>query len=114
MSSRPESFRLNDIIENIDAIQTYVTDMSITVFERDRRTLDAVERCLQRITEAAIRIGDSRMAEIAPDVPFHQVRGLGNALRHEYHRIDARSIFLLLSDELPALRAACVSALSSQ
>jgi uncharacterized protein with HEPN domain len=114
MSSRPESFRLNDIIENIDAIQEYVLGMSIISFQNDRRTLDAVERCLQRITEAAIRIGETRMEEIAPNVPFHQVRGLGNALRHEYHRIDAGSIFLLLSDELPALRSACVSALDSQ
>jgi uncharacterized protein with HEPN domain len=114
MSSRPESVRLQDIIDNIDAIEDYISGVSISAFENDRRTMDAVERCLQRITEAAIRIGEARMTEIAPTVPFHGVRGLGNALRHEYHRIDARSIFRLLCDELPVLRAACLSALADQ
>ena len=37
-----------------------------------------LEPCLQRIAEAVIKIGPARIAEIAPMLPMHKVRGLGN------------------------------------
>ncbi len=111
MSSRREGHRLLDIIENIDAISEYIHGMSLETFRKDRKTIDATERCLMRITEAAIKIGEERMAHIAPALPLYAVRGFGNVLRHEYDRIDMKSIFVTLTEHLPELRAACVKAL---
>lgn len=111
MFSERTQLRLRDIAENIAAVQEYAGDMSLSQFESDRRTNDAIERCLQRITEAVIQIGAEDMARIAPDVPFEKVRGLGNMLRHEYHRIDPKQVFVTVHDELPALQAAITQAL---
>ena len=72
---------------------------------------DAVERCIERITEASVRVGPERLARLAPDLPLHQVRGLGNILRHEYDRINPKLIWDTAKVDLPALRAGCEAAL---
>jgi uncharacterized protein with HEPN domain len=100
-----------DIVDNIDAIAGYVGELSFEAFAADRRTVDATERCLQRITEAVVKIGAERMRSLAPNVPVEAVRGLGNMLRHEYDVIDLRSIYNTVTDDLPELRSACVAAM---
>jgi uncharacterized protein with HEPN domain len=114
MSFDRERSNLLDIVENVDSIISYVGKMNFTAFKSDQRTVDATERCLQRITEATIRIGPERMTIIAPDLPFERVRGLGNMLRHEYNHIDLGSIFDTVTDDLPLLRAACISVLAER
>lgn len=85
--------------------------MDFDAFASDAKTVDAVERCLQRITEAVIHIGPDTMLAIAPELPVEAVRGLGNILRHEYDRIDLPTIHATITDRLPGLREACVNAL---
>jgi Protein of unknown function DUF86 len=46
------------IIENAHAVFAYTQGMDLAHFEEDGKTYDAVERCLRRITEAVIRLGD--------------------------------------------------------
>lgn len=114
MSSSREALRLSDIVENIDLIFEYVAGLSPAAFEQDRRTVDATERCLERVAEAVVKIGSDRMRIIAPDLPFERVRGLGNNLRHAYDTIDLAFLLNLIRDELPSLRDVCVQALADQ
>lgn len=58
-----------------------------------------------------MRLGPERLALIAPETPLHQVRGLGNVLRHEYERVNARLIWETATADVPALRQACLRAL---
>lgn len=111
MSSRREPQRLLDIIENIDAIESYAAGMTFDAFVADSKTIDACERCLERIIEASVKIGEDRMQEIAPDISPQRMRGLGNMLRHAYDDIDLTYIFTTIRRDLPALRAACTAAL---
>ncbi|MBA3897134.1 MAG: DUF86 domain-containing protein [Sphingomonadaceae bacterium] len=90
----------------------YVRGFTFDTFAKDRMRIDAVERCLERIAEAAARFGAETMAQIAPDIPFHEVKGLGDALRHEYHKLDLPTIWSTVQDDLPPLCAACQAALS--
>lgn len=113
MSSEREALRLQDIVENIDRIMEYLDGIDAEDFGDDRKTVDAVERCLQRITEAVIKIGEDRMLDIAPTMPMHAIRGLGNVLRHEYDLIDYEIIWYTVTDQLPLLRDDCVKALDS-
>ena len=50
---------LADIVENAERIELYLEGMNRQTFERDGKTRDAVERCLERICEAAHRLGDA-------------------------------------------------------
>ena len=47
---------LDDIIEAIDIIRDYTTGLSFEIFVNDRKTVDAVNRNLAIIGEAANRI----------------------------------------------------------
>lgn len=67
-----------------------------------------MERCLHRITEAVIKIGPDRMAEISPQTPVDAVRGLGNMLRHDYDRVDLVTIWRTIRESLPELREDCM------
>jgi len=111
MSSSRETLRLHDIIENADAICAYLHGVDFEAFAGERMRIDAVERALERIIEAAVKIGPERMREIAPDLPMEQVRGLGNRLRHSYDLIDLRTIWDTAKVQVPALRIACAAAL---
>ncbi|MEA3017731.1 MAG: hypothetical protein QOI38_2453 [Sphingomonadales bacterium] len=113
MSSRRETLRLSDIIENADAIAGYIEGLSIEKFAADRMRIDAVERCLERIIEAAAKIGAERMAEIVPDLPMERVRGLGNRLRHSYDLIDLGTIWETVIVHVPLLRSHCERALAA-
>lgn len=111
MSTDREALRLQDIIDNIDRIAGYVAGLGQSEFEADGKTVDAAERCRQRVTEAVIKIGPMRMAEISPQTPVDAVRGLGNMLRHDYDQVDLGTIWRTIHDSLPKLRADCLKAL---
>jgi uncharacterized protein with HEPN domain len=64
---------------------------------------DAIERCLERIREAAFRLGD-RTGELLPGQPWPDIRGLGNWLRHAYDRIRFDVIWDTVQNDLPALK----------
>lgn len=110
MYSERDRRRLRDIVDNVDRIGDYMGGMDFEAFAADAKTVDAVERCLQRITEAVIHIGPDTMLTIAPELPVEAVRGLGNILRHEYDRIDLPTIYATVTDRLPGLREACIIA----
>ena len=110
MPSEKPVRRLEDIVENVEAIQSYVAGMDVTAFEQDRKTYDAVERCLERISEAAAKLGDVALA-VAPDQPWNNIRALGNRLRHEYDDIRPSRLWDIVQVDLPGLSAACKDAL---
>ncbi|HEX4172731.1 MAG TPA: DUF86 domain-containing protein [Acetobacteraceae bacterium] len=71
---------------------------------------DAVERCLERICEPVVRLGD-HAAVLMPDQSWGAIRGLGNRVRHAYDRVDFAVIWAVVTDRLPALRADAAAAL---
>lgn len=93
-----------DMLDAIDRITLYTDGMSLEVFQADAKTIDAVERCLQRLIEAAIRLGDDGPRYL-PNQPWADIRGMGNWLRHAYDRIDTVILWNTIDEQLPRLRA---------
>ena len=63
MSSRREALRLQDIIDNADAIRDYLAGVDFEAFSSERMRVDAVERALERLIERSsksVRNGCSR------------------------------------------------------
>ena len=110
MPSNKAPRRLQDIIDNSRAIFAYTEGMDLAAFEEDRKTYDAVERCLERISEAAAKLGDLAPV-LMPDQPWQKVRAFGNVLRHEYDAIREDMLFEIATKDLPPLCAAAVEAL---
>ena len=74
------------IIANIERIMFYIEGHDKDSFVRDIHTSDAAERCLQRITEAAIKL-QPLAGDLLLDQNWKAIRDLGNMLRHQYERI---------------------------
>lgn len=71
----------------------------------DARTQAAVERKMLVISEAAVRIGASAES-LCPGVPWRDIRGIGNWLRHQYDRVNVELVWNTIQDDLPPLKAA--------
>lgn len=109
MPSRNSSLTFGDIIENIDRILGYTAGRSQADFEADRMLIDATERCLSRISEAAVKLG-AEAEELAPEIEWRDIRGIGNHLRHDYRGVRLSAIWQVVCDDLALLRAASVAA----
>lgn len=87
--------------------------MDIDAFGEDEKTVSAVERELQKISEAAIRLGDEAET-ICPGPPWRDIRGIGNWLRHQYDRVDLETIWTVVERDFVSLKPAVEQALNSR
>ena len=111
MPSKEPILRFEDILANIERIEEHTKGVKDgAAFEENHLVYDAVERCLERISEAAKKLGDDAEA-LCPDVPWPQMRGLGNILRHEYEKVESARLWYLVQDDLPPFKTAVEAAL---
>jgi len=101
---------LRDIADAIVMIEAFTAGMDFEKFRQDPKTVAAVERKLLIISEAAIRLGSDGETR-CPGLPWRDIRGMGNWLRHQYHRIELPMIWKTVRDDLPRLRTAVLRAL---
>ena len=98
-----DSLSLTDILDAIVAIEQFTRSMDFDAFRQDPKTIAAVERKLQVISEAAVRLGEQAEA-LCPGLPWRDVRGIGNWLRHQYDRVDIETIWNTLTTDLPPVK----------
>jgi uncharacterized protein with HEPN domain len=99
-----------DILENIGRIEDYTAGMDAATFMADHKTYDAVERCLERISEASKKLG-AEAEDHCPEIPWPKLRGLGNFLRHEYDRIEGDRLWFVVERDLTPLKIAVDAAI---
>jgi uncharacterized protein with HEPN domain len=109
-SNRPE-LRLKDIVENIARIDRHLTGVHRADFLDDEKTVNAIERCLERISEAARKLRDKYDA-VYPAVGWPELRKLGSVLRHDYDVVDRAELWRTLKVRIPPLKRACISELA--
>jgi len=97
--------RLEDILEAMAAIAAYTAGKGFDDYARERIVRDAVERNLERISEASRHIPDDLKARHA-EIPWQQVAGIGNILRHAYPIVDDSLVWEVVVRDLPPLKAA--------
>jgi uncharacterized protein with HEPN domain len=105
---------LRDIAKCCDQIDEFLAGYTRERFEQDLRTHNAVLYSLQTLGEAAIRLdaeerrrGEAGLMErLYPDVPWRGVRGISNAIRHRYDRLDDDLIWTTLKGRLHPVREA--------
>ncbi len=83
MSKRPVDLLLDDICEAIDRIEQYISGMSLDVFSKDRKSVDAVVRNLEIIGEASNRL-PADFKNSHSQIEWHKVVGLRHRIVHEY------------------------------
>lgn len=99
--SSDDSRALLDILENIDLAHSFVRGMTFEAFARDKRTLFAVCRCLEIISEASRRLTPDTRRGI--DQPWRAILDMGNFYRHEYHNVVDQRTWHTVRDSLSPL-----------
>ena len=108
MSSRHWRERIQDILEAIAEIQAFTQSMDFDGFRQDQKTVRAVEMNFIIIGEAATSLPDE-VEELAPDVPWHLIRGMRNRIVHAYFAVDEQIMWHTITTDLPPLVAALQS-----
>jgi uncharacterized protein with HEPN domain len=103
MPSKAADTALRDILHHIDLAQRFVDGLHRADFLADTRTVYAVTRCLEIISEASRRLPDDLKAR-HPAIPWKQMAGAGNVHRHDYEDVAARYVWDTVLRDLPPLR----------
>jgi uncharacterized protein with HEPN domain len=104
-SAKSPRIRLQHILTEIDGIQGETGSLQFEAVAAHYGLIRIVERGLQIISEAAKALPPDVRA-LEPDIPWKDIIGIGNFLRHEYYRIKESDIKSILENDLPALRLA--------
>lgn len=99
---------LAEILEAIEGIETHTAGKSLAEFERDWLLRLGTQRALEIVSEACRHIPDELLS-LAPDIPWKKIRGIGNILRHEYHKISDDVIWVVVTKNILPLKAAIKS-----
>jgi uncharacterized protein with HEPN domain len=91
-------------VDAVEMVEQFTAGMDFEAFREDPKTVAGVERKLQIVSEAAIRLG-SDAEERVPGLAWREIRGIGNWLRHQYERIELETIWKTVMDDLPRLKA---------
>jgi len=104
MPSDAAETALRDILHHIDLATQFVAGMDRAAFDADLRTVYAVTRCLEIVSEASPRLPDDLKAR-HPSMAWKQMAGAGNVYRHDYEDVAARYVWDTVQLALPPLRA---------
>jgi len=108
-SSRAEA-PLRDILHHIDLAAGFMAGLDYEAFADDLRTIYAVTRCLEIISEASRRLSDDIKARHR-GIAWKEMAGAGNVYRHDYEDVAARLLWETVHRELAPLRAVVVQEL---
>jgi uncharacterized protein with HEPN domain len=96
---------LYDIGYHIDLANGFVTGLNFEAFCTDLRTVYAVIRCLEIISEASRRLPNDLKAR-HPSIAWQKMAASGNVYRHEYEDVEAVRVCETVHVTLPPLKTA--------
>ncbi len=102
MSLRDWKDRVQDILDVIGEIRSFINGMDFQAFASDAKTLKAVELDFIVIGEAANQIPDEVVID-NPQVPWQLIRAMRNRLVHVYFSVSAQLSWDTIQNDLPAL-----------
>lgn len=93
--------RLEDIREAIELAKQFISG-TYDEFAQDTKTIFAVVRCLEIISEASRRV-DQGFRDRHPDLPWVQIAAAGNVYRHDYRMVRTDIVWETVQKALPPL-----------
>ena len=96
---------VDDILEAIANIEADTEGLDFARFAADRRVRQLVERNIEIISEASRRIPDDLKVE-EPDVPWREIAGIGNVLRHDSGGVRPEVLWGIRTNRLVILKSA--------
>jgi uncharacterized protein with HEPN domain len=103
MSKREPALLLEDMLEAIDKILKYTSEMNTEFFLSDSKTIDAVVRNLEIIGEAANHLPESFKLKHSA-INWRQIVGLRHRIIHDYFGVDVEIIWKIVKKDIIVLK----------
>ncbi|MGH7041400.1 MAG: HepT-like ribonuclease domain-containing protein [Acetobacteraceae bacterium] len=103
--ARTASFYADHILDAIVNIEADIAGHDFDSFRADRRARQLAERNLEIISEASRRLPEE-MKGTERGIPWEAIAGIGNMLRHDYHRSHPTVLWETCRKDLAPLKAA--------
>ena len=94
---------LKEILDAIEAIESFVQDMTLDQFELDDKTSSAVIRKLEIIGEATKNI-PAEIRQNYAQVPWKEMAGMRDKLIHFYFGINYNLVWQAIKNRLPQIK----------
>lgn len=104
---------IRHMLDAIAHIEADTKGLDEAGFRADRRARQLVERNLEIVSEASRRLPDEIKARHA-EIPWKDVAGIGNILRHDYHEISAPILWETCRHQLAPLKKALLEMVRTQ
>jgi len=100
---RDDKLYIDDIIDSINAIETYLKTLNYDDFIENRMVYSATIRELEIIGEAAGKLSQS-LKEDYPNIDYRTIKDFRNVLAHEYFGVDMEIVWLIATEKVVALK----------
>jgi uncharacterized protein with HEPN domain len=112
MPSDAVTAALRDMEHHIDLATRFIAGLDYEAFRDDTRTVFAVTRCIEIISEASRRL-PSEMKTRHPSIAWKNMAAAGNVYRHDYEDVAAKLVWDTVQLALPPLRDVIVRELAA-
>ena len=96
---------IDHILGAISNIEEDLQGCDFERFQTDRRARQLLERNLEIISEASRGLPQD-LKDTEPDTPWKAIAGIGNVLRHDYHKTYPVVLWETIEKDLMPLKAA--------
>ena len=103
MKARDYRDYLQDILDAVNDIESFVDNMTYEEFIKDRKTLNAVVRSIEIIGEASKNIPETMKAK-HKELPWKQMTGMRDKLIHAYFGVDVETLWKAVKENIPPLK----------
>jgi uncharacterized protein with HEPN domain len=110
MPSKNPAQRWRDIVDNVDAVGTFTQGLDLAAFTADRKTVYAVVRALEIVSEASRRL-PAEVKDRFREIDWVAIAAAGNVYRHEYEAVDEALIWHTARHDLGVLRSVAAAEL---
>jgi len=100
---RDNKLYLKDIIDAMDAIESFVKDMDFEMFKEDDKTSSAVIRKFEIIGEATKKLPNDIKSH-NPNIPWREMAGMRDKLIHFYFGVKYELVWRTIKDIIPMIK----------
>jgi len=94
---------LDDIVTAIADVEEFTNEISYEMFAADKKTVNAVIRCLEVLGEAAKHIPEAFRKKHS-DIPWSKMAGMRDVLIHDYMGVDLKTVWKVVQGRLLELK----------
>lgn len=96
---------IDDMLQSAQKVLRYTHGLTFEQLQADELRLDAVERAIITIGEAADKLMKltPEITQNYPDIPWNLMKGMRNRLVHGYDRVDIEKVQLTIEESIPRL-----------